>query len=190
MTTAIAALYVDVKRGPYAALHGVDAWGVERDATLYTGPWPVVAHPPCGHWGRYAHKAHDDGHTGSIAVDQVRTFGGVLEHPRDSKLWRLCGMPRPGELPDEWGGWTLQIEQGDFGHRAQKSTWLYIVGTTTLPPFPPRRPPPVQKPKRDGTMGKRRGQVELMSRQQRHLTPHEFAIWLCTIAARCAPRRR
>lgn len=108
-----AALYIDERRGPYAAMRGVDAWGIERDATRYAGPWPVVAHPPCGHWGRYAHRCHDDGHTGPIAVTQVRRWGGVLEHPRDSKLWRECGLPMPGWLPDEFGGYTIEVFQRD-----------------------------------------------------------------------------
>lgn len=40
--TMPAALYVDVKRGPYAAL-GLDCWGVERDARRYPGPAPDFA---------------------------------------------------------------------------------------------------------------------------------------------------
>ena len=49
----VAALYVDVNRGPYPSIEGVDVWGAERDATVYDGALPVVAHPPCGHWGAY-----------------------------------------------------------------------------------------------------------------------------------------
>lgn len=49
----IAALYVETD-GPYFGLDGVDPWDIRRDARLYTGPHPVVAHPPCARWGRYA----------------------------------------------------------------------------------------------------------------------------------------
>lgn len=52
--TTIAALYVQ-PRGVYYDLAGVEPWGVpDRDARAYAGPWPVVAHPPCERWGRYA----------------------------------------------------------------------------------------------------------------------------------------
>jgi hypothetical protein len=47
----IAALYV-ATGGCYFGLPDVDPWDVERDARLYPGPHPVIAHPPCGKtWG-------------------------------------------------------------------------------------------------------------------------------------------
>ena len=192
-----AALYIDTKRGPYAAMPDVDAWGVERDATTYDGDLPVIAHPPCAAWGRYAHKAIDDGSTGPVAVAQVRKHGGVLEHPRDSKLWQACGMPRPGELPDAWGGFTILVHQRDWGHRADKPTWLYIVGASSIPDLPTPQPPREAwiDAKRSLTddlanPGRRRGTrgiIERMSKTQRHLTPLPFAEWLVDLASRCRP---
>lgn len=48
----VAALYVE-RGGCYWDQPGVDPWDEARDARLYDGPWPVVAHPPCQRWGRY-----------------------------------------------------------------------------------------------------------------------------------------
>jgi hypothetical protein len=34
----------------------------------------------------------------------------------------------------DWeGGWTCCVDQGHYGHRAQKATWLYAVGVQPLP---------------------------------------------------------
>jgi hypothetical protein len=182
----VAALYVS-RHGPYMAMAGVDPWTIDRDATKYAGPWPVVAHPPCGHWGRYHQRAHDDGRTGPIAVEQVRRFGGVLEHPRDSKLWRHCGLPRPGEFPDEFGGYSVKVNQYDFGHAAVKRTWLYVVGCSELPPRPVPRPLPRWP---EGSPMSRRGMLECMSKIQRILTPPAFAEWLVEVATRSAATER
>ena len=186
----IAALYVDVKRGPYAAIPGVDAWGLERDATTYAGPWPVVAHPPCAAWGNLRWATKDDGKTGPIAVAQVRKFGGVLEHPADSSLFSACGMPAPGWLPDEWGGYTVAVRQCDWGHKAAKSTWLYIVGcrVVDLPATPPRREPThlVQaRPAWERHAGL--PWKPEMPKRERHLTPPAFAEWLVELARRVKP---
>ena len=113
----VAALYVD-PRGPYPLIAGVDCWDEERDARLYPGPFPVVAHPPCGPWGRLAHLVDNvnkpamgehgyDRALAPVAVCQVRCYGGVLEHPRGSKRWGYCGLPLPGEEPDRCG--TLRV---------------------------------------------------------------------------------
>lgn len=49
--TEVAALFVDAA-GSYADLAGVDLWDEARDARLYPGTAPVVAHPPCQRWGK------------------------------------------------------------------------------------------------------------------------------------------
>ncbi len=139
----IAALYV-AKGGCYYGLPGVEPWDEDRDARLYAGPWPVVAHPPCQRWGRFWHgstrKPHqyrmgEDGGCFEAALDAVRRFGGVLEHPADSRAWKTFGIAYPsrdgGWIPADWPahrGWTCYVEQGFYGHASRKPTWLYASG--------------------------------------------------------------
>lgn len=140
----IAALYVE-RNGCYFGLDGVDPWDEQRDARRYAGPWPVIAHPPCQRWGRYwyggpmLHKLGrrlergDDNGCFAAALAAVREFGGVLEHPEASSAWAAFGLIEPprsgGWIVADWvGGWTCCVEQGHYGHRARKATWLYAVG--------------------------------------------------------------
>jgi hypothetical protein len=139
--TTIAALFVEAK-GVYSSLDNVDLWDSVRDARLYAGPYPVVAHPPCQRWGRYwfggpSAKVRrikgDDGGCFKAALDSVRKWGGVLEHPEASAAWDHFGLVRPPKLggwvkADSVGGWTCCVEQGNYGHKARKATWLYAVG--------------------------------------------------------------
>lgn len=141
----IAALYVDAG-GCYANCLDVDLWPIERDARFYTGPLPVVAHPPCQRWGRFWHgstrkphqfKLGDDGGCFAAALGAVRGYGGVLEHPADSHAWahfNLNPPPRSGGWisADFCGGWTCYVEQGFYGHLSRKGTWLY-ANDTKLP---------------------------------------------------------
>jgi hypothetical protein len=200
----VAALYVDTARGAYVGLPGVDLWGYAsrdgrqqdafaptRDAREYAGPWPVVAHPPCGPWGRFRRRylgGEGDRDCGPTAVSQVRRYGGVLEHPAWSTLWPFCGMKPPGPLGmsadlDECGGFTLAVDQCRWGHPARKPTWLYVVGAT-VSEFPPDREP-THVMVRLLRNGNDRPEVP---KRDRHLTPPAFARWLVA-AARTVERR-
>lgn len=134
----IAALYVQ-RDGVYYGLPDVDPWDEARDARLYAGPHPVVAHPPCSRWcrlaglveARWGHKRGDDGGTFAHALHCVRRFGGVLEHPAYSDAWPAYGLPAPpleGWQRTLCGGWVAHVEQGRYGHAAKKATWLYAHG--------------------------------------------------------------
>ncbi len=136
----IAALYV-IKGGPYFGLPNVDPWDEARDARLYDGPWPVVAHPPCSRWcrlaglveARWGHKRGEDGGCFAAALESVRKWGGVLEHPAYSDAWSAHGINKPPTggkwiAADFVGGWTCYVEQCHYGHPAKKATWLYAHG--------------------------------------------------------------
>jgi hypothetical protein len=139
----IAALYVE-RDGCYFGVPGIDPWDEARDARQYAGPFPVVAHPPCQRWGRFWHgstrkphqfKLGDDGGCFEAALNAVRTWGGVLEHPADSNAWAHFGLNRPVRgggwiTASLQGGWTCYVEQGHYGHASRKPTWLFVDGVT------------------------------------------------------------
>jgi hypothetical protein len=174
----VAALYVD-PRGPYPTL--VEHWYDEaKDARTYAGPWPVVAHPPCGPWGRlYKFCTRQPSWCGPHSVNIVRKYGGCLEHPESSKLWAYCGLPRPNAPPDLFGGYTLQVDQVNWGHAARKRSWIYLVGVTKVISLPTGGTPTcvVRTTRKDP------GRLPEMRKSQRHITPQSFAEWLLQIAS-------
>lgn len=183
----IAALYIDPK-GPYCTLPDVDPWDAERDASLYAGPWPVVAHPPCGRWSvlkGMCKQADEVKALAPLAVEQVRRWGGILEHPAQSELfWFDTGLhlPSPGGLPDAWGGRTIQVDQCRWGHPARKKTWLYMVGIDPAAVvIPPWKEPTAVIDCSSGRKGPNKGVVHV-PKAQRHLTPSAFAEWLVALA--------
>lgn len=137
---SVAVLFADPK-GAYADLPDVDLWDEARDARLYVGPWPVVAHPPCARWSRLAgftearfgYKRGEDGGCFASALASVREFGGVLEHPAYSKAWDRYGLPKPS-VRQGWSrglhdaGASCYVEQGRYGLPVKKATWLYAYG--------------------------------------------------------------
>lgn len=185
----------------YKALPGCDVWDIERDARKWPGGCPVVAHPPCRAWGRLRHlaKPRDDEKELAVwAVDQVRRWGGVLEHPAASTLWAACNLPEPGRF-DAVGGFTIGIHQNWFGHRATKATLLYTVGLTPsdLPTMPMRLGGGshviAQKLLlKDGTRmpkGDPRKRPECTKPEREH-TPPELARWLIELARRTRVEQR
>jgi hypothetical protein len=138
-TPLVAALFVETN-GIYYGLPGVDPWDEQRDARLYDGPYPVVAHPPCSSWcqlasvneARWGRPIGDDDGCFEAALEAVRRFGGVLEHPAYSLAWSEFNLPRP--VRGVWrrslldGGDVTEVSQSAYGHLARKRTWLYLNG--------------------------------------------------------------
>lgn len=200
----IAALYV-ARNGVYWNLPNVVPWDKERDARLYAGPHPVVAHPPCERWGRFWHgstrkphqfKLGDDGGAFKAALASVRAWGGILEHPEASHAWHTFNLnapPRHGGwvVADFEGGSTCCVYQGHYGHLAGKATWLYANGIA-LPELRwgpcEQRLHPIALAKHGYAKARRIGMMAMVGgkhkKQIRDATPPEFRDLLLSIAGR------
>lgn len=139
----IAALFVQPD-GCYANLKGIDAWPESRDARLYNGPYPVVAHPPCQLWGKMArvnykrwggehNRPGNDGLCFASALWSAHKYGGVLEHPAQTYAWAEYGLQKPKGIgwKRSGEGWVCEVWQSAYGHRARKATWLYYSGANS-----------------------------------------------------------
>lgn len=197
----IAALFVAAE-GCYSRLPNVDPWSATRDARAYAGPFPVVAHPPCERWGRYwgggprtwpRKIKGDDNGCFAAALAAVRRWRGIIEHPADSFAWTHFGLAKPSRAggwtkADEVGGWTCCVEQGAYGHRARKATWLYANGLE-LPALKWGRAPGNFVKIDDGfhsaeerRRAVRRGSCERLSKRERAATPVPFRDLLLSMA--------
>lgn len=189
----IAALFVE-SEGIYYNRPDVDCWDKDRDARLYEGPWPIVAHPPCQLWGALAfvnfkrwggdhNRPGNDGGCFLSALKNIWRFGGVIEHPKSSHAWKEYGLLKPefGKWKlDSNGGWVTEVWQSAYGHLANKATWLYAVT-----PNPPDLK--WEKIKGDYQCGcpDRRGKARnkpTLSKKLANGTPIEFAELLLSIA--------
>lgn len=193
--TRVAALFV-ATNGCYFGLPDVDPWDEQRDARLYAGPWPVVAHPPCARWSLLSglvearggkKRGQDDGCFAS-ALASVRRFGGILEHPAMSAAFLAHGLARPsgpGWQRSLCGGWVTQLDQGSYGFPAKKPTWLYVCGVESedLPQLDWGVVMNVFSPdKRARRTGKPLAPLDRMSRRKRSATPLAFRNVLIRIA--------
>lgn len=197
MKVDVAALYID-PRGPYPALLGPEnCWDEVRDARLYDGPHPVVAHPPCQLWVNFAalnfhryggehNRPGNDGGSFASALAAIRRCGGVLEHPAFSNAWKAFGLKPPTGLGWERAGaaeWTCEVWQSAYGHKARKRTWLYYAGG---------RPP------LEGNWARNPGTHQCgwfdrikptLSKREASLTPPAFAEWLVSLARQASSQR-
>lgn len=147
-----------------------------------------MAHPPCRGWGGLSHMAkprHGEKDLARWAVAQIREFGGVLEHPKKSKLWADQSLPEPGQR-DRFGGFTLPIFQSWFGHRAEKATFLYVIGVE--PREVPDMPMILGEASHVVSSSRRwyRGHQNLkpwITHAEREHTPPDLAKWLVQLAS-------
>lgn len=203
----IAALFVEAG-GVYYGVPGIDPWDETRDARAYAGPHPIVAHPPCQRWGRFWHgstrKPHqymlgDDNGCFAAAIQHLRDYGGVLEHPMDSNAWAAFCLNKPprrgGWVEAAPGMWTCCVYQGHYGHMAGKGTWLVTarIPREMLPELTwgktQQRIHPTALAKHGYEKARRIGMLSMIGgknkTQLRNATPQEFRDVLVRIAG-CA----
>ena len=197
----IAALYVETD-GIYYGLPNVDPWDEKRDARLYSGPWPVVAHPPCQLWVNLAgvnfkryggphNRPGNDGGCFAMALRAVRTWGGVLEHPAGSYAWSTFALPKPCASGWSWADSVVsrhgtrcehvcEVWQSAYGHKARKRTWLFYSGINPPPELNWLREPGTHQvgwfDRNKPTLGKREARA----------TPIPFRDMLITLAENAA----
>jgi hypothetical protein len=172
---------------------GIDCWDIERDAIQWPGGNPIIAHPPCRAWGKFSWSANPRPGEKELAIksiEWIRQWGGVLEHPAASRLWPELNLPMPG-LYDEYGGFSICIDQFWFWHKAQKRTLLYICGCCQgdLPPIPMRFDAVTHcvNVNKKNKFGRRPGVKKEITRAEREQTPIELAKWLIAVAIQCRP---
>jgi hypothetical protein len=168
----------------YKTMPSFDVYDIKRDARNYKGDNAVIAHPPCRAWGRLSHMANprpDEKELALFSIDLVRKNGGVVEHPHGSRLWKHYEIPEFTDGVDSFGGYTITIDQWDFGHVARKKTKLYICGLpiTDLPELPPKRE---GIPKRS-IAGNVKGTVRC-TQYQREYTPDDLIFFMKEICER------
>jgi hypothetical protein len=169
----------------YKTIPGLDVWDEDRDALNWPGGNPGIFHPPCRLWSKWMrHFSTADPSEmryGLWSVEQIRRWGGVLEHPACSLLWEEAKLPKPGT--GDKHGLSIALYQQWFGHKAQKATWLYICGAKNLPQIPFVLGQPECHYSAVRTV--RHPDMQRLSHRQRQGTPIEFAKWLVELAGKC-----
>ena len=182
----IAALFVETN-GIYFGLPDVDPWDAARDARLYHGPHPVVAHPPCDRWHqlsavnakRWGFQINADDGCFVAALNTVRAYGGVLEHPAESRAFKFHNIPEPtfGYWQRTiYGDWVTEVWQSAYGHRARKRTWLLYHGDIPPPALTWRRSAGTHQ------IGYFDRKLPQLPRAERSRTPTEFRDMLLSLA--------
>lgn len=129
-------------RSNYKKVPGFDVYDLKRDALSYPGSAPAIFHPPCRLWSRLKGLSTapvEEKNFALASIDYVRSFGGIVEHPYDSGLWKYFNINKVG-VSDSFGGFWVVIDQFNFGYYTRKRTGLYIVGIDykDLPAYPLR----------------------------------------------------
>jgi len=156
----------------YHHIRGVVVYDKATDARNFPGGMPVIAHPPCRAWSQscsqLANPSPGEKELGIWCAEQVKTWGGILEQPARSKLWDVCGLPKP-DFACRADIWAAEVWQAWWGYSMMKRTWLLFVGIA---------PSEVQFPFQLHAKGADKRRFQLMSQTERSRTVPFLAKWL------------
>lgn len=133
-------VYYVSRKSNYKKDSRFDCYDVGRDAFQVIPSVPFIAHPPCRLFSRlrkFSNAPVTEKRLAFKAMRDVRKFGGVVEHPLSSTLWKSFNVGKPS-APDRFGGYLISVNLSWFGFPAEKKTGLYIVGIpySDLPSLP------------------------------------------------------
>ena len=141
-------------------------------------------------WGGEHNRPGNDGGKFEFALACVNRCGGVLEHPKNSRAWSEYGLVKPefGKWTRSGMGWTCEVWQSAYGHRANKATWLYCVGNAAPPELRWDRPTGSHQVGFHDQRGKEKNKPTL-SRREANATPVDFALELIKMARPVSRKR-
>lgn len=124
------ALFID-KNSLYKN-HNFDCYDEDRDALTFINSEnkPIICHPPCRLFSKmrsFSKASFNERILAFYAIGAVRKYGGIVEHPEGSNLFKLTKCDLNGNI-DNYGGFLRKYFMSDFGFPARKPTLLYFVG--------------------------------------------------------------
>lgn len=109
------------RKSNYFNIPDLDLWTEERNAYLFNGNNPIIAHPPCAQWSKMRAFSRPDKVAKNLALfcwEYVNQNGGCLEHPQGSALFKYVGANRSQ---------IVSINQNWFGFPSRKTTYIYFA---------------------------------------------------------------
>ena len=127
----IAALYVETG-GCYFGLPDIDPWDEKRDARLYDGPYPVIAHPPCTRMANSGVMWLEKRNLWDDLDEATTFFNHFVEY---GKAGNKIAIENP--IPHKYavekiGKYSQVIQPYMFGHTERKATCLWLFGLPEL----------------------------------------------------------
>lgn len=97
----------------YFYIPNLDLYTKDRNAFNYNGDTMLICHPPCAQWSKLnglAHVNNLEKNLGPFCIELVNKYGGIVEHPVGSSLFKYCGVKIKNiiSVNQSWWGFPAQ----------------------------------------------------------------------------------